>query len=211
MIPGIDMITPCGLNKMADILQTIFHILCLGQINFVLWKTFLFACMFWKCKWQKVSSSLGNGLALNRPQAITWTNDDTVPWTIYDHWVNPLRPSDTTWSYRPWSTLLLQHWFTWTNTDLMKLIKLDLNEQLSVTFESKYTSFHQRNAFVNIICKMSAILFRLHSVKIGMNISIYLWYGSTYVAEKLLKWTWWYHILYTQMVKHTVNTIYYKK
>ena len=38
---------------------------------------------------------LGNGLAPNRWQAITWTNDDPVQWRITrPQWVNPLRPSD---------------------------------------------------------------------------------------------------------------------
>ena len=34
-------------------------------------------------KWQYVSIGLGNGLAPNRRQAITWTNDDLVHWCIY--------------------------------------------------------------------------------------------------------------------------------
>ena len=33
--------------------------------------------------WQKVSIGLGNGLAPNRRQAITWTNVDRVHWRIY--------------------------------------------------------------------------------------------------------------------------------
>ena len=33
--------------------------------------------------WQSVSIGSGNGLAPNRWQAITWTNDDPVQWLIY--------------------------------------------------------------------------------------------------------------------------------
>ena len=34
-------------------------------------------------KWHVVNISSGNGLVLNRQQAIAWTNDDPVQWYIY--------------------------------------------------------------------------------------------------------------------------------
>ena len=37
----------------------------------------------WRSSWQYVNIGLGNGLALNRQQAINWTDDDIVYWCIY--------------------------------------------------------------------------------------------------------------------------------
>ena len=40
--------------------------------------------------------------------------------------------------------------------------QLGLKEQIAMEFEPKYQNFHEKNAFENIVCKMSAILIRPH-------------------------------------------------
>ena len=45
----------------------------------------IFRCILFNkwYNWQYISIGSGNGLALNRGQAITWTNDDSIQWPIY--------------------------------------------------------------------------------------------------------------------------------
>ena len=58
------------------------------QIHFLEWKVWYFDSNFTEVcskgsNWQEVSIGSGDGLALNRWQAITWSNADPVHWCIY--------------------------------------------------------------------------------------------------------------------------------
>ena len=55
-------------------LQLFFFVFCF----FVFW--FLTEICCWGLNWHCVSTGLGNGLVLNRHQAISWTPDDQILW-----------------------------------------------------------------------------------------------------------------------------------
>ena len=69
-------------DKMPDSLQTFSSAFsCIKLFEFGL-KFHLICC--WESNWQTVSIGSGNGLAPNRCQAVTWTNDDQST-DIYTH------------------------------------------------------------------------------------------------------------------------------
>ena len=109
------VLTNGGLNKMVDILQRTFsNTFCFVKIALSLVKCYWICCYGW------FATGLGNGLVLNRWQAITQVNVDHILWRhLATHW-----PSDAIWRYKSGLTLaqvmaccLAAPSNTWTNVD----------------------------------------------------------------------------------------------
>ena len=71
-----------SLDKMATISQVIFSDASLWMKSFVFWLKFEWS-LFLRVQLKITSIGFDNGLALNRRQAIMWTNADLIHWHIY--------------------------------------------------------------------------------------------------------------------------------
>ena len=83
-IPGWvpDGLTHLSMDKMAVISQTIFSYAFSWMKNFALWFKFLYS-LFARVQLTITQHWFDNGLALDRQQAIIWTNADLIHWRIY--------------------------------------------------------------------------------------------------------------------------------
>ena len=149
--------------------------------GFILLKCFNFHWHFTEVcssgtNWQLLIIGSGNGLALNRWQAITWTSDDYVLWHPIGHFEKCLLIKNNKFEVTPWNNAAFVSWA--------------LRNRLHCMFNQNDESSFQENAFENSMCEilpcknvslfkcyhLSDIMSWKHALTIAWNSSGY--YGS---------------------------------